>query len=64
MNLQLKTWVASERTGSAFEMIVAHVVLLNGFSCFYFCRSWRVGGPWTLCLSIGPHVWRGWEPDL
>jgi len=52
--------VVSELTGSAFALIVAHVVLLNGFSCFHFdlaygrqlshWRSCTVGGPQTVCL--------------
>jgi len=60
-NLQSKTWVASELTGSAFALIVAHVVYLNGFSCFHFWiaymrqlshwRSCTAGGPRTLCWA-------------
>ena len=38
-----KMWVASELAGSAFALVAAHVVLLNGFSCFYFClvHGWQ-----------------------
>jgi len=61
MDLKSKMLAVSELAGSAFALIVAQVVLLNGFSFFRLC-TWAdscgigevcaVGGPRTLCFFI------------
>ena len=75
MDLWSKTLVVSELTGPTWLSIDCNARSGNGFSCFisvlYMCESCRIGAVvqsvgygLSVCLSIGPPAWKGWETLL